>query len=284
MTETTTYPATVIAEFSADIGGSHYLVIYGTHINGGFCCIPNWNFSCELGDADDVAFNTERLERPFGHDTAQALAELIKTTVTEVLAKNIMAKRWKELMPDLSQRAQNSIRNNDHPMRGGKALHTVGDIASMDIQEIYAMRNIGQKTRREIALKLKELGVAKTAWYEFLPSAGNTDKASPSPSPRKPKKTPTPHLPAPTDTMAQHRRMMEKYFNEPAEREKWEGWNDKMIGQVVTQLAVMEMSGPIPEEYIARLKKALTDSPAYAFYELNKELNRVAEEIYRPVR
>lgn len=57
-----TYGAKVEFEKSVDIDGYNYLVIYGTHINGGFIAIPNWGVCCEAADgAGETHYNTEQL-------------------------------------------------------------------------------------------------------------------------------------------------------------------------------------------------------------------------------
>lgn len=48
-------------EITLDVQGYHFLCIIGTHINGGFLAIPNWNICCELGDANDFAYNTNKI-------------------------------------------------------------------------------------------------------------------------------------------------------------------------------------------------------------------------------
>lgn len=66
-------------EVSFDANGSHFLVIYGKHGNGGFCCLPNWGISCEAGDADDVFYNTEKLSGAgLTWNDAEAVAKVIK--------------------------------------------------------------------------------------------------------------------------------------------------------------------------------------------------------------
>ena len=37
-------------ERTINVSGYSYLVIFGTHINGGFICIPNWKISCEASN------------------------------------------------------------------------------------------------------------------------------------------------------------------------------------------------------------------------------------------
>lgn len=55
------YTAKVKFEISIDTNGSNYLVIYGKHINGYFCCIPNWKVSCEMSEPEDVFYNANNL-------------------------------------------------------------------------------------------------------------------------------------------------------------------------------------------------------------------------------
>ncbi|MBQ9713703.1 MAG: hypothetical protein IJV83_00080 [Clostridia bacterium] len=55
------YNAQVLFEISADVRGDSYLVIYGKHVNGYFCCIPNWGIGCEMAEPSDIFYNTEKL-------------------------------------------------------------------------------------------------------------------------------------------------------------------------------------------------------------------------------
>lgn len=75
------YEAKVLFEASIDTCGSNYLVIYGEHINGYFCCIPNWNVSCEMAEPTDVFYNRERLlntDAGIGMNAADALAKAVR--------------------------------------------------------------------------------------------------------------------------------------------------------------------------------------------------------------
>lgn len=73
------YKVEALFEVSFDANGSHFLVIYGKHGNGGFCCLPNWGISCEAGDADDVFYNTEKLsDAGLTWNDAEAVAKAIK--------------------------------------------------------------------------------------------------------------------------------------------------------------------------------------------------------------
>ena len=56
------FKAEVIFEASTSLLGSHFLIIFGKHSNGYFCCIPNWGVGCEMAEPDDVFYNTERLQ------------------------------------------------------------------------------------------------------------------------------------------------------------------------------------------------------------------------------
>ena len=75
------YTASVSARFeiSAEIDGSKYLIIYGNHINGGFCCIPDWNIACEMGNPGDTFYNTEKLRQcKVPKARAKGIAEVIR--------------------------------------------------------------------------------------------------------------------------------------------------------------------------------------------------------------
>lgn len=76
------YDAYVLFEIGVDVGGNHYLVIYGKHINGYFCCIPNWNVSCEMADPFDVFYNRSKLvdDTCIGMNAADAIAKAIRET------------------------------------------------------------------------------------------------------------------------------------------------------------------------------------------------------------
>lgn len=67
------YPVIAQKEFNIEVDGHSFLVIYGAHINGGFCCIPNWQYGCEMSTPDDTFYNTEMLCRRFDPDIAKAI-------------------------------------------------------------------------------------------------------------------------------------------------------------------------------------------------------------------
>lgn len=73
------YNANVLFETSVAVHGESYLVIYGEHINGNFCCIPSHGWGCEMSDPKDVYYNSRNLVNcgaPEG--IAQALAKAIE--------------------------------------------------------------------------------------------------------------------------------------------------------------------------------------------------------------
>lgn len=76
------FEASVIFEATIDTCGSCYLVIYGRHINGYFCAIPNFGISCEMAEPSDTFYNTERLIGVgIGERSARELAKAIKEIV-----------------------------------------------------------------------------------------------------------------------------------------------------------------------------------------------------------
>lgn len=74
------YEVTDVKEFSIDIGDFNYLVIYGWHINGYFCAVPNWNWCCEMSNPEEVEYNKRNLFIDCGAktDVATAIAEAIR--------------------------------------------------------------------------------------------------------------------------------------------------------------------------------------------------------------
>ena len=71
--------AEALFEISVDINGNRYLVIYGNHINGGFCCITSHNVACEMGEPSDISYNTEALvHSKVPKNYAKALADAIR--------------------------------------------------------------------------------------------------------------------------------------------------------------------------------------------------------------
>ncbi len=52
-------------EFSVDWVGWSFLVIYGQHVNGWFCAVPNWGKGAELARPDSVTYNSGKLAEAF---------------------------------------------------------------------------------------------------------------------------------------------------------------------------------------------------------------------------
>lgn len=77
------YTANCIREISVAVNGYSYLVIFGTHINGGFCCIPAWGVGCEVSSHNhfgDVGYNAERIGNVLKNETVgRCIAEAINT-------------------------------------------------------------------------------------------------------------------------------------------------------------------------------------------------------------
>ncbi len=77
------YEAECTKEISVAVNGICYLVIFGTHINGGFCCIPGRGVGCELSSHDhfcDIYYNSERIGKALKDKTAgRCIAEAIST-------------------------------------------------------------------------------------------------------------------------------------------------------------------------------------------------------------
>jgi hypothetical protein len=73
------YRTSDVKEFYMYYGGHSYCVIYGQHISGGFCCVPEWSWGCDMGSPRDVSYNADKLERAGADEkAARAIAEAIK--------------------------------------------------------------------------------------------------------------------------------------------------------------------------------------------------------------
>lgn len=73
------YQANVHFEISVAIDGQSYLVIYGEHINGYFCCVPDRMWGCEMTDPFDTFYNANKLQSCGAKlEVANAIAEAIK--------------------------------------------------------------------------------------------------------------------------------------------------------------------------------------------------------------
>lgn len=73
------HKADIVCEFTVETDGLSYLVIYGQHINGGFCAIPNHGIACEMSVPEDTYYNYEALNRSgINKNDARAIAMAIK--------------------------------------------------------------------------------------------------------------------------------------------------------------------------------------------------------------
>ncbi len=80
----------VRAYFETEVNyrGQSYTVIYGEHVNGGWCCVPNWGVGCEMGSTDDKQFNAAALERAgLNPGAAKAIADKICVEGMELKAQ-----------------------------------------------------------------------------------------------------------------------------------------------------------------------------------------------------
>ena len=82
----TFFDAKVLFETNISANGYSHLVIYGKHINGYFCCIPDWNVGCEMAEPNDTFWNYN---------------SLCKTKLSKTAAK-IIVQQIKEIMKDRS--------------------------------------------------------------------------------------------------------------------------------------------------------------------------------------
>ena len=82
------YKADCQMEISVDSNGSNFLLLYGQHINGYWCCIPNWRIGCEMSDPSDTFYNREALERcGISKRNASDIAAAIKEAADKYLLK-----------------------------------------------------------------------------------------------------------------------------------------------------------------------------------------------------
>lgn len=72
------FEATASNELSIDYDGSNYLIIYGTHENGGWFAIINHGVSGNLASFDDVYYNGDQIGMALNnYDTGEQIAIVI---------------------------------------------------------------------------------------------------------------------------------------------------------------------------------------------------------------
>lgn len=73
------FSSSVMFEFSVAIQGWSYLIIFGKHINGYFCCVPDWKWGCEMAAPHEVGYNMDKLvEAGASESIAKGIVEAIK--------------------------------------------------------------------------------------------------------------------------------------------------------------------------------------------------------------
>lgn len=78
------YKAEALFEVQFDTCGSNYLVIYGKHINGYYCCIPNWQKGCEMSEPTDTYYNYNQLcSAGINERAAKEIAKMIMTVASK---------------------------------------------------------------------------------------------------------------------------------------------------------------------------------------------------------
>ena len=104
------YEATAREELSIDYEGSNYLVIYGTHINGGWFAIINHGVSGNLAGFDDVHYNEEQIGMALNnYDAGNKIAVVI--AAFDEMNKEIEMKNEK-LSEDEKMKRIEEIRQN----------------------------------------------------------------------------------------------------------------------------------------------------------------------------
>lgn len=96
------YEARTLFEISVGVEQVEYLLIYGKHINGYFCAIPNHGISCEMTIPDDVYYNYEKLTKAgIKEEVAKVLAKIIKEVFVLLDMKISPEEQMKESVENL---------------------------------------------------------------------------------------------------------------------------------------------------------------------------------------
>lgn len=86
------YPAKALLEVSVNIDGRVYHVILGTHVGGGFLCIPNWGIVCDRVHPDNVSGTAEALTQcRLSKTVAKAIAETVQHAAALLLPNDLAA-------------------------------------------------------------------------------------------------------------------------------------------------------------------------------------------------
>ncbi|MGN0569276.1 MAG: DUF6618 family protein [Candidatus Fimenecus sp.] len=106
------YEAHILFEASVAINGTSYLVIYGEHVNGNFCCVPDHGWGCEMADPSDVFYNSRNLVNcgapetvaPYIAQSIKAKAEELKATEKNSVTEQIDRALMEQLKADTEKR------------------------------------------------------------------------------------------------------------------------------------------------------------------------------------
>lgn len=80
-----TATAKIIFEHDLQFNGYSYLVIFGSHINGGFINIPNWNIGTKASKEGSIIYNAEQLTKAgLDEPTAWTIAQHISDTLNSM--------------------------------------------------------------------------------------------------------------------------------------------------------------------------------------------------------
>lgn len=72
--------------FIVEVGRCSYTVLYGQYINGGWCAIPNWNISCDMGEPEDIGYNADKLFAAFAKQKGGTVKEEVCVAIANALA------------------------------------------------------------------------------------------------------------------------------------------------------------------------------------------------------
>ncbi|RHT97878.1 DUF6618 family protein, partial [Absiella sp. AM27-20] len=104
------FEASASNELSIDYDGSNYLIIYGTHVNGGWFAIINHGVSGNLATFDDIHYNTEQIGMALNnYDAGNKIAVVI--AAFDEMNKEIEMKNEK-LSEDEKMKRIEEIRQN----------------------------------------------------------------------------------------------------------------------------------------------------------------------------
>ncbi|WP_275905174.1 DUF6618 family protein, partial [[Eubacterium] hominis] len=106
------FEASASNELSIDYDGSNYLIIYGTHVNGGWFAIINHGVSGNLATFDDIHYNTEQIGMALNnYDAGNKIAVVI--AAFDEMNKEIEMKNEKLSEDEKMKRIEENRQNLD---------------------------------------------------------------------------------------------------------------------------------------------------------------------------